>query len=541
MISVRCLHADRIVQLNDGDRIAEGGEGLIYSLMAEPTEVAKIYKNPGKRSQAKLAAMLRNPPRDDGRRGHVAIAWPTDILLDRGSGQFRGFVMKRIPQAKPLCSFIKPAERKQIHPGLGHRHAHAIAANLASVFEALHAAGYIVGDVNDLNVLATSDGLVSIVDTDSFQVRDSDSGETFRCPVGKPQFTPPEMQGRAPSGVDLPQSHDLFGLAVLLFQLLMDGSHPFDGIGKDEKAGQQRVEDRIAARLSFPFGTKGSPLMKPPLAPPLSSLDPSLQQMFSTCFEAGMHDPTQRPSARDWRRAINAARERLRGCGRRNTHAYGNHLSVCPYCALDDEIAAALKPASRQVQPVQQTAMPPSPPAADPAPVSVAAPASTGGLMDALVRVGIGLFEQWLAGGAGQGTGPARPQPQGVMVLPGRWRLTPHPQSRQVPGLGLLMPVDLVLWANGGLQGEMHLRAAGMQDVGYALQGRWGYDLGGQVLLLEVRGDMMPAYFSHFGPRLPAPPQFMRQLHLRLSHGVNGAFEAANLNDGFGASLERIG
>ena len=55
-------------------------------------------------------------------------------------------------------------------------------------------------------------------------------GSYYRCPVGKPEFTPPELQGRLFAHLDRAPEHDLFGLAVLIFQLLMEGTHPFAGV-----------------------------------------------------------------------------------------------------------------------------------------------------------------------------------------------------------------------------------------------------------------------------------------------------------------------
>src|SRR5436305_1951244 len=96
--------------------------------------------------------------------------------------------------------------------------------------DALHSRDYVVGDVNESNILVADTALITVVDTDSFQVRDPDGKTVFHCPVAKPEFTPPELQGRQLHDVDRVPAHDRFGLAVLIFQLLMEGTHPFAGI-----------------------------------------------------------------------------------------------------------------------------------------------------------------------------------------------------------------------------------------------------------------------------------------------------------------------
>lgn len=66
--------------------------------------------------------------------------------------------------------------------------------NLAATVSAVHAGGYVVGDLNYTNVLVSGDALVTLIDTDSFQVPDPDQKMVYRCTVYTPEFTPPELQ-----------------------------------------------------------------------------------------------------------------------------------------------------------------------------------------------------------------------------------------------------------------------------------------------------------------------------------------------------------
>jgi DNA-binding helix-hairpin-helix protein with protein kinase domain len=68
------------------------------------------------------------------------------------------------------------------------------ARNLAIQVSQVHEAGHIIGDLNDSNVAVLGTAQVTLVDTDSFQI--SDGRTTFRCLVGKPEFTAPEIQGQ---------------------------------------------------------------------------------------------------------------------------------------------------------------------------------------------------------------------------------------------------------------------------------------------------------------------------------------------------------
>lgn len=76
--------------------------------------------------------------------------------------------------------------------------------------------------MNERNLLvSTHDATVRIIDCDSFQVRAG--SQLFVCEVGVPLYTPPELQGAALG--ERTVVHDLFGLAVVIFQLLFVGGH----------------------------------------------------------------------------------------------------------------------------------------------------------------------------------------------------------------------------------------------------------------------------------------------------------------------------
>ena len=70
--------------------------------------------------------------------------------------------------------------------------------------------------------------LVAVIDTDSFQVCDSNTGKVYRCTVGSDGFTPVELLGKDFSITDQSEICDRFRLAVLIHYLLF-GYHPFSG------------------------------------------------------------------------------------------------------------------------------------------------------------------------------------------------------------------------------------------------------------------------------------------------------------------------
>jgi DNA-binding helix-hairpin-helix protein with protein kinase domain len=310
-----------------------GGEARIYAVADAPDLAAKMYHRPGKDHAAKLTAMLANRPEDPlATQGHVSIAWPTELLVaGDGTGRVLGFLMPRVVGMNPIIDFYHPRTRRRKHPLFNHRYLLRTARNLAACVSAIHARGYVIGDLNESNILVEDTALVTLVDTDSFQVPDATTGRVHRCRVGKPEFTPPELQQVRFDWVDRKPEHDLFGLGVLVFHLLMEGIHPFAGrhLGPGEPPS---LAERISAGL-FPYAFDRRQDSRPmPTSPPFELLDPNLQELFLRCFVTGHTSPAVRPPAQAWQQALAAAEATLVVCPYNVQHLYGHHLTSCPWC-----------------------------------------------------------------------------------------------------------------------------------------------------------------------------------------------------------------
>ena len=319
--------------------IATGGEGEVFTLLGDQTRVAKIY-NPHKRTTQqvrKLQVMLAHPPTDATRRlvpPHISLAWPIELLYDPG-GSVAGFLMPRIsPKFPQIWQIYSPPNRRQKYPNTNWKYLHHLALNLAVSFHSLHALGYVIGDVNAGNIhVDPIRALVTLVDTDSFQVKDPRSGRVFRSTVGTLEYTPPELRKvRSFRSVDRTAQCDLFGLGVLLFKLLMEGYHPFMGTPKNGRiALSGGVTLECIKRGIFPYAPSAS--FQPPVnAPPFSSLDLGVQDLLLRCFVEGYQDPTMRPTARTWIPVLERAERKLVQCAKDPRHWYSPHTPFCPWC-----------------------------------------------------------------------------------------------------------------------------------------------------------------------------------------------------------------
>jgi TonB family protein len=315
-----------------GEELGAGGQARVVGVAGNPAWAVKRYHHPAEQQARKLRVMLANPPlaSTDGASPapRQALVWPADLLRDE-EGRTVGLLMRRVSGMQRAFELYNPATRRLRSPHFHYARLHRAARNVAAAFAALHAAGYVVGDANESNVLVDEEGNVTVIDTDSFQVRDPATGEVFRCPVGRPEFAPPELQGRTLSEVDRTPEHDRFALGVLVFQLLMEGTHPF--AGRYPGPGEPPpIPDRIARGL-FPYTPGGE--MKPPRnAPPLELLHPLLRGAMRRCFEVGHADPSARPHAHEWAAALQAAEAALVQCAANPAHHHGRHLAACPWC-----------------------------------------------------------------------------------------------------------------------------------------------------------------------------------------------------------------
>jgi DNA-binding helix-hairpin-helix protein with protein kinase domain len=309
-------------------RLGAGGEAEVYEVAERPHLALKRYHSATPERLAKLRVMVTGPPDGTDAGGHVAIAWPVEVVPG-------GFLMPKIDLAAtvPLFQVYNPASRVQIAPAFTWRYLLRTARNLAAIVDSLHRAGYVIGDINESNLLVNKRALVTLVDCDSMQVCDPATGTVHRGGVGKPEFTAPELQGHDLSSIDRTPATDDFALAILVFQLLCEGVHPFGGIWRG--AGDPPDVPARMRRGLFPY-RRGGRLAPPPHALPLTALPPELRRLFRQAFVAGIRRPSARPTAGEWTAALERAEGDLRTCGRSAHHVHGAHLRRCPWCARID-------------------------------------------------------------------------------------------------------------------------------------------------------------------------------------------------------------
>ena len=310
-----------------GPQLAAGGEGAVFPVGGRPDLVAKIYhRPPPPRTADKLARMaaLARPELTG------VAAWPGETLRDARSGRVAGFVMPRLTGFEPIHHLYNPAQRLRYFPRSGWRFAVRAAANCAAAFDEVHKTGCLVGDVNQSNVLVSHQAIVRLIDCDSFQV--PAPGTVYLCEVGVEHYTPPELQRPMAFAAPRAENHDRFGLAVVIFQLLFVGRHPYAGVyhGLGDLAFDEAIR---GYKFAYGPGATADLLSPPPHVPTLNDVPPELARLFCRAFERGS-ERAPRPSPAEWRAALGGLERRLAACLDDPGHLSWSGAGACVWCRL---------------------------------------------------------------------------------------------------------------------------------------------------------------------------------------------------------------
>ena len=310
-----------------GPVIGRGGEGMVYVVEGQKERVAKVYFSPPDRRKAQKLEVMSEAANPSLLK---IAAWP-DTLLRDDRGVVRGFTMPRVVARRDIHELYRPKSRLEAFPAADFRFLVHVAANIARAFAVIHEQGHILGDVNEVNILVGTDGIVKLIDCDSFQI--GNRPNVYTCDVGVPLFTAPELQGRPFRGLVRTANHDRFGLAVLLFHLLFMGRHPF--AGRYSGVGEMTIQKAISEyRFAYGPDVAVNGMQRPPGTVPLETMGNSIAQLFTWAF-GRTGSKGARPDAKNWVAALDKLKVGLRVCSRANWHHYPGSLATCPWCSVE--------------------------------------------------------------------------------------------------------------------------------------------------------------------------------------------------------------
>jgi serine/threonine protein kinase len=335
-----------------GPTIAEGAAGTIHRVIGSQDFLAKIYKgkNNLKEYEEKIDAMLLYRPDlplfSNQGKTYVQIAWPEAKVVRRG--HFVGFIMKEVnlQASTTLSNMLQKSTRK--FNGLPEYYGARVhlALNLALLMVELHTLGHYMIDMKPQNIrFYPGPFYLAILDTDGFSINGS---RRFPARMYSDEFIAPEAQGLKPEQLGLEQ--DLFALSIIIFQLLNNGVHPFQGVDPPSASYPTTLQERIYSRL-YPYGVV--PIK--PTRPVPSSIHECLEDDTCKLFDRAFLTTTSRPSAQEWSVHLNELRNRLRPCNQ-EPKEHAQFSKGCGFCALE----------SRKSRRLSTTQIPAPPPPSGP-------------------------------------------------------------------------------------------------------------------------------------------------------------------------------
>ncbi|MFF0062569.1 protein kinase [Streptomyces sp. NPDC005279] len=348
--------------------LGAGLEASVHSVEGADDLVVKVYHQPEAGREHRLRRMLALNPlagqQVDGGQP-PELAWPVDLVYGTDGG-FLGYGMGRFadPEHIQLTGLFSREQRLRRFPAEADwRFLLGICWNLAFMTARLHHKGLVIGDFSAKNVVVDQRGFATFLDCDSIGFTDPDTGEAFPSTLHTPDYAAPE---RLRGGHGSTRSDD-FALAVLVYQVLTAGYHPFGGVPRDSEDDVQ-ISDNITASRSFVVRPES--VNTPPGTLDPTVLPPALLTLARQAFGTGLGDTALRPTSRQWLEALekSRAKDATTICPRRPRHAHGAHLTRCPWC---DRAEATGHDAFNAPKPTQQQLPPPPPPPPPPQPPQI--------------------------------------------------------------------------------------------------------------------------------------------------------------------------
>ena len=352
----------KIYEFGDNEKIAAGGEGIVYHIIGDSSHVAKIYKTDHFKTSSernttkrKLEAMLKFNIKPIC-NNKLRLAWPEDILYD--NGEMVGFVMPSVTSTTKIYQICRNGkERLRLYPNYSWKHALQFSYLLAWVVAYVHANGIVIGDMNQNNIIMdTKNDTVILIDCDSFDITDPVTKEHFPCTVGFPEMLAPEIQDKLQSSGKMNQApfsreSDNFSLAIHIFRLLMNNQYPFGGVNRTATGSSVSLNnigvDPDVINGESPYVRSCKYKIRDE-SPSLSMLPQSLQELFKRTFTytavTVRTNIKKRATADEWTKALlplagaKVGGSELSEC-KSNTlsfykHIYPAHNASCPWCEI---------------------------------------------------------------------------------------------------------------------------------------------------------------------------------------------------------------
>lgn len=287
------------LQLSAADEFASGGEGTVYRCPGHDSFVIKLYKrdiveNPEK--QKAVIERLQDMLSIKALRKDRDIAWPQMPVYD-AEKRVAGFVMRAVSGTS--IGSLQGAERiRMLFPGWNRGDLALVAKDFLDKMQLLARHGVLVNDFNPANFIVGKDHRVRLIDCDSYQIPSANGGAPHVATSYFASHVAPEIL-RDPSLLKRPRGPEQarFGAAIIVYQLLMCGQHPYS-----HKNGGMPEENLRSGKC--PLGIGAGCLIPTGWYNLLSYLPYTMMDKFIRMFRDGHGDPSVRPTLAELRKEV---------------------------------------------------------------------------------------------------------------------------------------------------------------------------------------------------------------------------------------------
>lgn len=299
---------NNVIEIEDKP-FAQGGQGGIHNVISQTYNfpvVAKIYHKSKEAlaAQRKIEFMVGNDPFSKSNQNiQDTFAWPLESIYNIINGDFIGYLMLKVTDAKPLWGMTQAAGFSDLawqKFNLSNKDALIIRLkliyNVAQALKILEDSKiYRVVDLKPVNMMLQELGHIVIIDTDSFQIKSQNN--VFHAEVATPEYCPPEcyIKNIDYTKVIVEESWDLFAFSVTAYQILFN-LHPFTL----SHPKYSTIEELIKAGIWAHQSRKCKGVILPPPHANFYRLSKTIQNQFKQCFDDGHKDPYKRPNFDSW-------------------------------------------------------------------------------------------------------------------------------------------------------------------------------------------------------------------------------------------------
>ncbi len=343
------------------DLLGKGGNADVYKEQIGANSYAvKRYRTKAKVDVDKLEFMIRNHPgnifQELGGVRYPRFSWPLALIREESDSKVIGFVMPLVDEkrSRTLDYFYDFTLSKRLSwkSSAALSFKVDILKNLCLSIRELHENGTLLIDLKPQNIrVFEGTNVVTLLDCDSFKVIDGKSDRVFEADMVSSDYISPELlrAGVDKSAMSIAQDH--YALAVMIFQMLNNGIHPFQGVLVDEEVSAA-TNDEKAALGFYPYGLNKHSKILPREQSIHDSLLGTTRALFDDAFCAGR----VRPTAAGWTEHFDGILQsklivRCKDCPADVEHMHFRD-KPCPKCASIAKIADRAADAAENRKPI---------------------------------------------------------------------------------------------------------------------------------------------------------------------------------------------